>query len=86
MGNNVNATENIISGYHNDSYLLGLKDAVKEISDEYEMCQLEFEGQGEKLNIIKMAFSRTIGLIEDRMIQHGSKIKMNQLCDEFNRL
>jgi len=100
MENNVNTAENdsnedqskplkqgaVISGYHNDSFLLGLKDAIEQISDEYDCCKLQFEGQDEKLNTIKMAFSRAIGLIEDRMIQHNSKIKVNQFVDEFNRL
>jgi hypothetical protein len=70
----------------NDSFLLGLEDAIEQIIDEYECCKMQFEEQEEKLNIIKMAFSRAIGLIEDRMIQHNSKIKMNQFVNEFNRL
>jgi hypothetical protein len=76
----------VISGYHNDSFLLGLEDAIEQITDEYDCCKMQFEGEYEKLNTIKMAFSRAISLIEDRMIQHSSKIKMNQFVDEFNRL
>jgi hypothetical protein len=73
-------------GYHNDSFLLGLEDAIEQIVDEYDCCKLQFEGQEEKLKTIKMAFSRAISLIEDRMIQHNSKIKKNQFVDEFNRI
>jgi hypothetical protein len=76
----------VTSGYHNDSFLLGLKDAIEQISDEYDCCKLQFEGEDKKLNTIRMAFSRAISLIEDRMIQHNSKIKMNQFVDEFNNL
>lgn len=76
----------VISGYHNDSFLLGLEDAIKQITDEYDCCKFQLEGQEEKLNTIKMAFSRAISLIEDKMIQHHSHIKMNQFIDEFNRL
>ena len=75
-----------INGYHNDSFLFGLEDAIEQIGDEYDCCKLQFEGQEEKLKSIKMAFSRAISLIEDRMIQHHSKIKMNHFVDEFIKL
>lgn len=75
-----------IRGYNNYSFLLGLEDAIEQITSEYDCCKMQFEGQEEKLNTIKMAFSRSIGLIEYRMIQHQSKIKINQFVDEFNRL
>jgi|688.fasta_scaffold2138570_1 hypothetical protein len=76
----------VISGYDRKNHLLGMADAIELIGDEYDCCKLQFEGEDEKLKTIKMAFSRAISLIEDRMIQHGSEIKMNHFVDEFNRL
>ena len=76
----------VISGYDRKHHLLGMADAIELIGDEYDCCKLQFEGQDRKLFSIKMAFSRAISLIEDRMIQHGSEIKMNHFVDEFNRL
>jgi hypothetical protein len=84
--NTKDLVDSAISGYHNDSFLLGLEDAIEQIVDEYDCCKFQFEGQEEKLNTIKLAFSRAISLIEDRMIQHKSKIKTNQFVDAFNRL
>lgn len=75
-----------INNYHNESYLLGLEDSIQEICTEYDLCEMEFEGQEEKLLVIKTAFSRAISLIEDRMIQHGSKIEMNQFVDKIGKL
>jgi len=74
------------NSYHNESYLLGLKDAVKQIENEYDCCKLQFEGQESTLLIIKSAFSRAISLIETKMIQSNSNITINQLVNQFNLL
>lgn len=65
------------STHDNDSYLDGLTDAIQQIISEYDCCKMEFEGETEKLDIIKMAFSRAIGLIEDQMIQNGGSFRVN---------
>lgn len=70
--------------FNKESYLLGLTDAIELIGDEFDCCKLEFSDEN-KINTIHSSLSRVISLIEDRMIQHGSDITMNQFVSEFNK-
>ena len=73
-----------MSDFSKGSFLFGMISAIDQIRTEYEACQFEFEGDNDRLAIIKSAFSRAIGLIEDEMIQYGADIKINELVDKFN--
>ena len=70
--------------FNNESFLLGLTEAVEQIKTEYEILELELANNKDKLNDIKFAFVRVLGLIEDTMIQYGANIKVNDLCSTLN--
>lgn len=70
--------------FHLDSYLLGMESAIQQILNEYELCNLL---------LVKTAFSRAIGLIEDEMLQTKFKeseawkhIYINYYCDKLEKL
>jgi hypothetical protein len=78
--------------FHLDSYLLGMEDAIKQILQEYELCKEEYD-ETKPLNIVKLGFSRAIGLIEDEMLQTKFKeseawkhICINYYCNKLEKL
>ena len=78
--------------FHKASYILGLKSAIEQIENEYELCVMEHDSQLEKeevkskLRFTKMAFCRLTGLIEDQMIQYGEVFKRNLYVDQIYNL
>lgn len=51
------------------SYILGLQDAIEAIDNEFDCSEMQFEAYPEKVELIKMAFMRAKGLINDIILQ-----------------
>jgi hypothetical protein len=69
--------------FHKESIVIGMETAIEQLLLEFKICKEEFKDDDKKINTIRLVLSRSIGLIEDEMIQYGANISANQYTSKL---